>query len=299
MPQPLMLVRGDASLVAGNAALRRMICKPTLHDVIHPGDSDALLASLADCGENGTAFGVNARFGDGAGEWRWMRVSGRQARPGLVACQLADIQELMLVDEQKDILARELAHRIRNIFAVINSLLMLSSRNRPEARPFAESSRDRIEALARAHDYIHPGHGPGVSGAAASIDLSGLLSVLLEPYGDRIRIAGSDLSVGSSAATSLALVFHELATNATKHGSLSSADGGEVSICARRTDEGIIIDWVERGGPPLRGPPDRSGFGTTLAERALRNPLGGTIERSWLPEGLFVRLKLPLDRLCR
>jgi two-component sensor histidine kinase len=197
------------------------------------------------------------------------------------------------------LIARELSHRIKNIFAVVGSIVALSARGFPEARGFADSLIARINALAIANEYVRP-HGPDSGPPAIGTTVHGLLSTLLAPYdgveGGRFIIEGCDDPVSTRAATGLALVIHELATNATKYGSLSR-HGGQVHISCQTGDGAFTIRWREIGGPKIVGPPKRSGFGSTLSRRVATGQLGAKIEQNWLPEGLDVRFTVPLRSL--
>ena len=107
-----------------------------------------------------------------------------------------------------------------------------------------------------------------------------------------------DIIVDDQAATPIALVFHELATNAAKYVALSN-ENGRVIIHSRMSGQSVIVDWLEQGGPAVTGAPSRSGFGTQLAEMSIERQLGGRIEREWHRSGLALSLILPLDRLTR
>jgi len=114
----------------------------------------------------------------------------------------------------------------------------------------------------------------------------------------RIYLAGADIPIDDRCATPLALLVHELATNAAKYGSLGQA-GGSVELGFAADDGRMILTWREQGGPPVPGPPEKSGFGTMLAEVSIRQQLGGEIEREWLPDGLRVCARIPLVSLSR
>ena len=131
--------------------------------------------------------------------------------------------------------------------------------------------------------------------------LHGLLGKLLAPYaelgGERVRLLGDDAPIGVKAATSLALILHELATNAAKYGALTGPEGC-VTITGERHDDRLRLTWQERGGPPVEGPPERRGFGTVLAERGAITQLGGSIAHDWAEAGLTLTLDVPLERLA-
>ncbi|MFN3688656.1 HWE histidine kinase domain-containing protein [Salinarimonas sp.] len=220
----------------------------------------------------------------------------------------ADAEAYRLAQEQALLVHRELMHRIKNIFTVVSSLATLSARTMPEARSVAEALRARIEALGRAHDYVRPRGVPSEAageGEAPEQSVAGLLAALLAPYADegeaRLAIACDAARVGPHAATALALVVHELATNSVKYGALAVAGGRVRMSCS--VEEGAragryAIVWTEEGGPPLDGPPTQMGFGTLLSQRAARAQLGAEIVHEWAREGLCVRLSIPIEKLA-
>jgi two-component sensor histidine kinase len=132
--------------------------------------------------------------------------------------------------------------------------------------------------------------------------LGDLLAVLLSPYDDqdatvRIRISVPKMSVSEAASTTLALVIHELATNAAKYGSLSS-ESGTLDVSCKANDDDVILVWTERGGPPVVGPVELSGFGSKMVNRSMSTQLGGAIAFDWAPEGVVVTLTMSKTRLA-
>jgi PAS domain S-box-containing protein len=219
---------------------------------------------------------------------------------GIVA---EDVSAAKRAEHARDLLSRELSHRIKNLFAVVSSLIRLSAQGNPTAQLFSKTIRGRIEALGRAHAYIRPHEGgPGFE-ADESRTLHTLLETVLEPYrhgqaGERIRINGFDPAIGPGAATAFALACHEFATNAVKYGALSTPEGLVVIECRAEGDAFVLV-WMERGGPPINPPPEREGFGSMLARRSVAGDLGGTIALDWAREGLTIRLSAPVERLTR
>ena len=93
-------------------------------------------------------------------------------------------------------------------------------------------------------------------------------------------------------------MIHELATNAAKYGALSRNEGC-VSVNWTRQGESLIVQWKERGGPPIEGEPEKQGFGSALARNAITGQLGGTFAFHWAEQGLIVEFKLPLTQLTK
>jgi two-component sensor histidine kinase len=203
--------------------------------------------------------------------------------------------------EHNEILSRELSHRIKNIFAVVTGLVSLSGRREPASAGFAAKLVDRIMALGRAHEFARP-HSERSRPQHEEETLAGMLGQILAPYyiddNPRIRIAGDEVHIDDQSATPLALIFHELATNAAKYGALAN-EGGRVDLNIANDGSQVRIDWQEHGGPVVAGAPEHSGFGSRLAEMSATQQLGGRIARDWRPEGLHVALVIPVDRLRR
>lgn len=214
-----------------------------------------------------------------------------------------DVSAAKEAEHARDLLSRELSHRIKNLFAVVSSLIRLSAQGNATAQAFAKTVRGRIEALGRAHDYIRPHEGGHGFEAGGSRTLHTLLEAVLAPYrdgpdGERIRIHGFDPPIGPGAATAFALACHEFATNAVKYGALSTLEGFIVIEC-RAEGEVFELVWSERGGPQINRPPEREGFGATLARRSVAGDLGGSVKLDWAREGLTIRVSAPVERLLR
>ncbi|WP_043359128.1 PAS domain-containing protein [Belnapia sp. F-4-1] len=277
-----------------------------LFEAVEPADRDRVRQQIEQAMATGDAFEAEYRVRPPGGETRSVVARGRCAqdaggRPIRFSGAVVDITERKRAEEGQELLAKELSHRIKNIFTVIGGMVSLSASGAPaEVKGFAATLRRRLQALARAHDYVRP-HNGEAQPAEGGTTLKGLLATLLAPYGaeeaGRMQLGGDDVPVGVKAATSLALILHELATNAAKYGALSRPEGG-VAITGERLGERFGLTWRERGGPEVEGPPERRGFGTILAERGAITQLGGTIAQDWAPEGLTLRLEVPLARLA-
>ena len=265
--------------------------RPLGGEVIHPDDFPTASASWRESLRTGTAYEVEHRVRRHDGEYRWVMAravpvwdeSGKVLRWFGTAI---DIDSVHKMSETRDLLARELSHRIKNIFAVVSGLVSLSARKRPQHKEFAEELIGTIRALGRAHDYVRP------AGADHRNSLLGLLGDLFSPYASagttRVRVVGDDTPIAARAATPLALVFHELATNSAKYGALSEEEGSvELTIDDRGDD--LLLHWVERGGPPPSGEL-ADGFGSRLVEMSVTGQLGGSWERRFEPEGMVCEL---------
>lgn len=221
-----------------------------------------------------------------------------------VVITFIDINERKKAEETQDLLVRELNHRIKNLFAVTNGVVSLSARSAGTPQDMAKAIRGRLDALARAHELIIPAPGSGGEVTKRGTTLDALVTAIASPYreqdGDRKRVTidGPSAALGGQAVTSLALVLHELATNATKYGALSSSDG-HIAITWSIDDGALLLIWEERGGPVVNGPPSSHGFGSLLARRSIEGQLGGVLTYDWKPEGLIVGLSAPMERLLQ
>jgi PAS domain S-box-containing protein len=213
-----------------------------------------------------------------------------------------DITERRLVEERQRLLLREMNHRVKNLFTLASSLVTLSARSSKTPADLAASVSARLEALSRAHALTIPSiSGEGVA-TEQETTLHTLIRTILAPFendpdSSRVRIDGLDVPVSGNAATSLSLLLHEFATNATKYGALSTPDGTIDILC---TDEGeqLSLGWTESGGPSIPAEPVAEGFGTLLSKATARGQLGGDIQREWRPEGLFLKLSVLRRRLA-
>jgi PAS domain S-box-containing protein len=209
-----------------------------------------------------------------------------------------DVTELKKARDRQHLLMREMSHRVKNLFALSASIVGLSARSTKTPQELAEVTRARLAALARAHSLTFA-HGFDET-AHEPTTLQSLVRTIVAPFDEpqapRIALSGIDVEVSGSAVNSLALLLHEFATNATKYGALSAATG---TIKVRFMEEGdaIVVDWIERGGPPVAAPEGREGFGGVLSRIAVSSQLGGEIVRDWRPEGLEIRLSVPRSRL--
>ncbi|THV21392.1 HWE histidine kinase domain-containing protein [Peteryoungia ipomoeae] len=190
-------------------------------------------------------------------------------------------------DVRQRMLNEELNHRVKNILAVIKSLVAAPNKDALPNDDYIGALRGRIQALSHAHDQVIRGGGGG--------KLAELVDAELLPYRTgttAISLAGPPISLDARAHSVAALVIHELCTNAAKYGALSRPNG-TLTIRWEMTDEGDCqIIWQERGGPTV-APVTRKGFGTALIERSVPYDLGGTSHLDYQPEGLTAHFCIP------
>ena len=190
-------------------------------------------------------------------------------------------------DVRQRMLNEELNHRVKNILAVIKSLVTAPSHDDGPIQDYIGSLRGRIHALSHAHDQLTRGGGGGT--------LNDLLDAELLPYRagrSTIVVRGPAATLDARAHAVAALVIHELCTNAAKYGALSR-DGGKLEVTWQEVDGGhCLLHWTETGGPPV-GPIGRKGFGSALIDRSIPYDLGGTSRLEYRPDGLDAEFCLP------
>jgi PAS domain S-box-containing protein len=275
--------------------------------IFHPEDQPRAWEVWRRSLETGDLYEIEYRLRRHDGVYRWTlgRATPIRNEAGEIVRWFGtctDIDDLKRVERNTELLSQELSHRIKNIFAVVSALIALSAREYPEAKAFAAAVRNRIGALARAHEFVRP-HTEVSRPTVGRMTLHAFLEALFQPYADnagnpRVVVGGDDALFDDQAATSVALLFHELATNAAKYGALSRPDG-KVTLDTRTEGDRFRLIWTERGGPGITAAPTRTGFGSSLATVSVEGQLAGKLERIWEPEGLIVIADLPATALSR
>jgi two-component sensor histidine kinase len=201
-------------------------------------------------------------------------------------------EQLSQALQYQETLTREMSHRVKNLFALSTSMIRLSARSAADKDDLAEKLIGRLEALAEANALVR--RSPD-SDLPESVDLCELIARVLRPHDHaHALIDGPPVAVGGLTTNNLALVFHELATNAAKYGSLSS-ERGSVAVVWRADNSNIVVSWKEAGGPPVTSP-DAKGFGSRLVASTIAG-MGGRIDYDWTTAGLAVNFTLPLGAL--
>lgn len=274
--------------------------------MFHPDDQERAWKRWRHSLKTGALYEIEYRLRRHDGVYRWTlgRALPVRDESGAIVRWVGtctDIDDQKRIAEQNEILSRELSHRIKNIFAVLNGLIGLSARQFPGVADFARQLQGRIAALGRAHNFVRP-HGEDSAPSVGPSTLRALLVELLGPYPaldeGRLTIEVDDLPIDDRGATPIGLVIHELATNAAKYGALSRPDG-RVRLASTAKNGTVRLTWEEQGGPLLSGAPENPGFGTRLTEMSIVRQLGGTIDREWPPEGLRVTIEIPASALSR
>lgn len=204
---------------------------------------------------------------------------------------MRDRTEAQAEVERRELLVAEMNHRIKNTFATVQAVAAQTGRYAPAPADFLAAFGARLMALARSHDVLI---GAGWDDAPLRGVLEGALAAYAGEPG-RITIEGMPVMLAANLVVTVSLAFHELATNAAKHGALS-VPGGQVGVTwavspAEKGTRRVEVVWRERGGPPVRHPEHR-GFGSQLLERGMAP--GATVRLDYQPKGLECRITLPL-----
>ena len=265
---------------------------------LHPDDKEATVAAFAGaCDPQRRAlYGVEYRaVGKEDGVIRWIAAKGRAVFDADGKCvrvigTALDISKRKEADERQVLLAREVDHRARNALAVIQSIIRLTRAKTVD--DYVQAIEGRIKALARAHTLLSDSRWHGA-------DLATLVTEELAPYrgGDKITIRGPDISLQPATAQGLALAVHELATNAAKHGALSSPSG-KITLDWQLHSDALALNWAETGGPVIGSPSSRS-FGLKVIIASIEQQLGGKAAFDWNPKGLRCAFSIPRSELTK
>lgn len=235
-------------------------------------------------------------------EWGADEIAAAQRlRVALLEHALAHLDEIARERAQtaarQELLMREMDHRVKNILATIQALVRFSSKNAESLEGFTKGLERRLGSMARTHNLL-------TDSRWTSASLHRLLNGELAPYclegRANLTITGDDVSLTPSAASSLSLLIHELATNAAKYGCYSVPEG-ILSISIARVDDGkspprIVLHWLERNGPVVTKP-SRSGFGRVLLEKVFEHDVGGgSVILDFDPAGVRCRIEIPVER---
>ena len=267
---------------------------------VHPDDLPRLAAEAQRMMEHPReAFGEYRAFGQNE-ELRWLEARGRfecdgDGRPKRYYGVLMDITERKRAQERDRILTAEVNHRAKNLLAVVQAVA-LQTASADDPKEFAQNFNDRLAGLAASQDLLVQSHWQGV-------DTGDLVRSQLSHFADlidqRILLNGPPAQLKASAAQMLGMAIHELATNASKHGALSSPTGTiQVSwgIEERDQQSRFKMQWAETSGTPIKEP-ERRGFGHSILVDMAEYSLEATVTLSYPPTGLVWQLTAPTSEV--
>jgi PAS domain S-box-containing protein len=252
-------------------------------------EEDAILARVKN-GERVEPYDTLRRRKDGSLVDVSLRVAPLKDSAGRVvgACKIVrDITQRKRAEEHLRTLSHEVDHRARNLLAMVQATVRMT--NAPTSQELKAAIEGRIQALAKAHALLSNSRWAGA-------DLTSLVREELSPYdskqASRTSITGPELRLESQHAQSIAMVLHELTTNAVKYGALSVPEGSVRIEWSYPSDGRFLLRWTEVGGPSVK-PPRRRGFGGRVIEQLVLNELKGETRFDWRAEGLACEIVLP------
>jgi PAS domain S-box-containing protein len=250
-------------------------------------------------GDSESNFEICFRRKDGNTFWAAFFVSPIRDKTGAVVQHFAsfgDVTKHVQEEDRLRFLLDELNHRTQNTLATVQAIAVQTLRGAAD-KDVVDSFEGRILALAKAHSLLGRKHWEAVS-------LRDVIDQILQPFGlndrrvARFSVQGDDVRLQPKAALTLAMVFHELASNAVKHGALSNAAAGQIDIASQvePTPQGdrMRLRWQESGGPPVT-PPRRKGFGSRLIERGLAQDVDGEVRLDYEPGGVICQITMPVS----
>jgi signal transduction histidine kinase/FixJ family two-component response regulator len=210
-------------------------------------------------------------------------------------CGAIDITERKRQQEHRELLLNELNHRVKNTLATVQSFAVQTLRTAPTLADGRHAFEARLIALSKGHDVLTRENWQGAG--LHEVVAEALAAYVGDARNPRVRFAGPEIRVRPKTALAISMALHELATNAVKHGALSS-QAGRVDLSWSIDGEPLMLKlhWAESGGPPVVAPGKR-GFGSRLIERGLAQDLGGQVRLEFGPQGVSCAIEAPLEEI--
>ncbi len=266
-----------------------------LQETIDPADFDRWQESVAQALSGSGELDVEYRIKGPDDLPRWIQVRGQTAfdvhdQPISMSGVSIDITERKRGEEHRDLLAREMNHRVKNSLATVQSIFTQTLRSAGSIQAAQKTLASRISALANAQDIL-------ISHGWTKSELAHVVEVTLKPFndGEQIHFGGPVVYVSSATTTALTLAIHELATNATKYGALSHPNG-RIAINWQIEDGHVEFVWRETKGPTV-SKPTKTGFGSKMIERALAQTVRGEATIDYRPGGIVFRALMNLEAI--
>ena len=298
----ISIVSGEGALMRVNDRLAEMLGYSAeevegrlLDDFTHPDDIprgrtalEALKSGAAD------EYDLEKRYlcKDGSLVWGHTTVSCVRDAKGRISYLIKIIQDITdrkELDENRQMLMREVNHRGKNLLSVVKVIARQTALRSPEN--FIEAFGERLQALAANQDIL-------VNNGWQQIELDALVRGQLEHFEairERVAVVGPPVKVSAHAAQAIGMAIHELATNAAKYGSLSN-DVGRVVIGWSVEEGNFSMSWREQGGPAVSAPMSH-GFGTTVIDKLMASSLSADVELTYVPTGLVWKVNCQLATL--
>ena len=259
--------------------------------LVHPDDWESFSTAMERMFKQGGAYETEFRVRRPNGEIRWCLGTAAASVDGQnqvvrVSGVTVDITDRKKAEERQALLAREVDHRAKNALALVQAIVRMTKASGIDA--YIVAVEGRIKALSRVHTVLSQSRWEGA-------DLAGLVAEELAPYRtndpERVQTSGPSIVLQPTAAQTLALVLHELVTNAAKYGALSVLTG-KVKLAWTLDGQTISFTWTETGGPET-SKPAVLGFGTRIVLASIERQLGGKVDFDWQPQGLTCTFSVP------
>jgi PAS domain S-box-containing protein len=241
-------------------------------------------------------YGVEYRIFRSKGEVRWIESRSFIAfkpdgTPLRVLGVNIDITGRRRAEGHQRQLVAELDHRVKNVLATVGAIVTQTQWNTGSPADFVAVVDRRIQSMARTHELLSQSHWRGVS-------LMEIVQREFAPYAvNNVEIDGPSVTLKAEAAQSVAMVLHELTTNAAKYGAFSDRNGRVLlgwRWLSNGSGGGLAIEWQEIGGPPVMAP-NGSGYGTSVINELVPFELGGKVDLAFAPDGVICRMELPAE----
>jgi len=260
---------------------------------LHPDDREKTYAEVSRAICEGKDYDVEMRSLWPDGSLHWIASKGRvyfeSGQPARMVGVAFDITARKQADEQISYALRELDHRAKNLLSLVQAIVRQTARTETRG-DFVELFSERIRGLAASQDLLV---GNKWKGAGIVDIIRSQLSHFRDAPGSRVKLSGPPVELNASAAQTVGMALHELATNASKYGALSNDDGHVVLEWSLQQSEkggSFCVSWSEHDGPPV-AEPSRKGFGQTVLVRMAKEALDADVQLDYEPDGLKWRLK--------
>jgi PAS domain S-box-containing protein len=265
--------------------------------LIHPDDRAHFKAHVRRVRPDNPSYAVSFRVVPPDGREMWLEETATAEFDAAGQCirikgLTVDITERKRADEHQRLLIAELDHRVKNVLARVGAVALYTRQGNSTMDEYIQALDRRIQSMAVAHELLSQGRWKGVS-------VADVVRSQLAPYATdaNITAGGPDIMLTAAATEALGMVLHELVTNASKYGALSTPDG-RVSVrweCQYRGDAaaGLMIAWRETGGPPV-STPTQHGYGTSLISDLIPHELGGAVDLAFSQDGVSCKIEIPL-----
>jgi PAS domain S-box-containing protein len=264
---------------------------------IHPDDCARVEAHRRRVRAGSPADAVTFRFIRPDGREVWLEETARAefdttGRLIRIRGLTRDVTRRKQSEKRHDLLIAELDHRVKNVLARVAAIVMQTRQRCGTVDEFVRALHGRIQSMAAAHALLSQSRW-------SDVGLTNLIRHQLAPYTTdaNTTISGPEIMLTSAQTQAVAMVIHELVTNAAKHGALSSPDGS-VSVSWHRTSASaavvLTITWNEQGGPPIAAPV-KSSYGSSLIRNLIPHELGGAVDLAFPSDGVCCKIEIPLE----